>query len=322
MKKRISFICLLLILTVAAAALSGCSSNGGDKPTGAAETGSAAEAAESTEAPAAKSITAPALVKTVTGYQIDYESHEWKKNIVFEYSYENDYPSSVDIAEHDGENTRRIDYKYTFENGVPTLCEYTDENNSIAIEYNNGRVYRYSSTGADGSDDRAIYYQYANDDDYFTFLLSENHIINPEDNSLTEMEETDSVSVTTKDGLLVKTVNTGMYANWNEREKKEWRRFNGTYTAEYDGDGIISQTSVRFRTGPSGQTGRVELTKENGRVTEAVLYEPLGDSGDKEPYQRYIFEYTDISISSARYATMINDFIFSGGGNYYRFNWN
>ena len=68
-----------------------------------------------------------------------------------------------------------------------------------------------------------------------------------------------------------KSINSGFYANWNENEPKRWLRFNGTYTAEYDSDGIAKLMSAVFRAGPPQTSYEVEVQRENGVITGAVV---------------------------------------------------
>ena len=175
----------------------------------------------------------------------------------------------------------------------------------------------------DGTGTQADYYQYANDDGYFTFLLHEEHLGASEgDGEVSgDKEETDSITVVSKDGLLVKTTNTGMYANWNTGEKKEWQRFNGTYTVEYDADGIAALTSGVFRAGPSGLQNKFAVTKENGRVTEAIVLIPNNETGGYDEFSKFTFEYADTEISDSRYAMMINSFLLGEENSYYRYLW-
>ena len=192
------------------------------------------------------------------------------------------------------------------------------------MEYNNGRVYNVTSESRDGLTRSAIYFQYAHGDEYFTLALHERIQLPSEDGGFDDhMEEADAVSVTTKDGLLSKTVNTGMYANWSEAsgEEKQWLRFSGTYAAEYDGDGLLSAASAEHRIGPSGIEFKCEMTKENGLVTEAVKLEPDYGTGGFSPASRFVFEYTDIEIPAGRYAAMINSFVTGSHNNYYYYFW-
>lgn len=316
MKKRTICLMLALSLVIASlAAMAGCSPSGGSE-------GTQSPSVDTEQTADAGEISSPALVSTVTEYSIDFETNEWKDPKVYAYTYENAYPSAVVISQSDSEEVR-TEYEYTFDGGLPTLRKSVSEEVEQIVEYNRGRVYRATSDSLDGTNKETDYYQYANDDEYFTFLLHENHHIEPEDSGIIgfDMEETDSVSVTAEDGLLVKTVNTGMYANWNNGDVKEWQRFNGTYTAEYDADGIVKQTSVLFRSGPSGDESRFDVTKEDGRVTEVIVMNRNSDTDEYHPFSKFTFEYTDEEISAARYAAMINSFIMGETGNYYRYFW-
>ena len=132
-------------------------------------------------------------------------------------------------------------------------------------------------------------------------------------------EEMDSVSVTTENGLLKRTTNTGIYTKWSEGEEKNWVRFRGIYSADYDDDGIVSFLSAVYSDTGYEEQGKFEVKKENGRITEITRYTPSG--GEWKPYEQYVFEYNDTGISPSRYAAMINYFITNHGGNYYYYNW-
>ena len=141
-------------------------------------------------------------------------------------------------------------------------------------------------------------------DDYFTFVLHENHYAAFEENPGMTMEETDSVSVVAENGLLRSTTNTGMYANWNDGEEKVWQRFSGTYAASYDADGILTQTDAYHRVGPSGTENKFALTKENGSVVEVVRLWKDYATGKWTGETKFEFEYTDIETTPARFAAI------------------
>ena len=194
------------------------------------------------------------------------------------------------------------------------------------------RIQTFDSTGRKVGEQ---VFQYGNRDEYFTLVLHENIISPPEEPVVDHMEEVDSVIVTSENGLLRKTVNDGLFANYNDDEEKIWTRFNGSYTANYDANGILDNTTAVFSSFPgSGNQYKFDLTIEDGRVTEAVRN--LWEHGDTEngedastdesegkwaPEVRVVFEYTDAEISRARYASMINYFLLEGGSNYYIYNW-
>ena len=110
-----------------------------------------------------------------------------------------------------------------------------------------------------------------------------------------------------------------MYANRGAEVEKEWLRFNGTYTASYDGDGIVVSTSSVMRAGRSGIDDRFEAFRENGLITEATVLYPEGSSWTGST--RFVFEYTDMEMSHGRYATMINSFLMGESNNYYQYFW-
>ncbi len=264
----------------------------------------------------------PRLPKTVTQYDVDFETKEWRPVRSWTYTYENGYPVLVDCCEFEFDAHTLTAYEYVFENGLPVSRTSTDEEygNTTTVEYNRGRPYNITTRSGDGSYISRDCFQYANGDDYFTLLLHENHSVFPDEPEMNDdAEEVDAVNVTTVNGLLVRTVNTGMYANWSPAEEKQWLRFNGTYTASYDGDGIVVCTSCVMREGRSGIDGRFEAFRENGLVTEATELYPEGSSWSG--MTRFSFEYTETEMSLARYATMINSFLMGESNNYYKYFW-
>ena len=128
-------------------------------------------------------------------------------------------------------------------------------------------------------------------------------------------EEMDSVQIFTENGVIKKSINTGYFTKWTSGSKKNWTRFNGTYTTEYDSDGIVKIMSADFREAPSQIQKTVEVEKENGIITGTIL--KSGTNGAV----KFEFEYTDEEINAARYAQMMNYFIIGAGSNYYNYNW-
>ena len=266
--------------------------------------------------------TAHKLVKSVKKYTVDYLTKEWTHDSTTNLAYKNAYPTVIEMVYSDEDLGSATTFlNYTFENNLPktfsVTYDYSDEKKTI--EYNNGSVYTvhvdYESGGFSDT-----WYQYANGDGYFTSLFREDHIAGTDFFPEQFAEETDSVQVTVENGLLKKTVNSGYYANWNEREPKKWLQFNGTYTAEYDSDGIAKTMSAVFRNGKDGIQYQIEVKKVNGVITEAVVKQPDG-SGSLTETTKYEFEYIDTEISAARYSQMMNYFIIGAGSNYYNNNW-
>ena len=87
-------------------------------------------------------------------------------------------------------------------------------------------------------------------------------------------EEFDQIIVTQKDGLLRKTVNSGLYTNWLDGEDREWMRFNGTYSAFYDGDGILEHTECVYRDDQIPVNYVFEVKKSFCQKCGAALYQP------------------------------------------------
>ena len=271
----------------------------------------------------APSLTGPALLKSVDVYGIDYETKEWTLTNRLTYEYENGYPVKLDNYDVNLEEHMVTTFEYTFENGLPLTKKEYDREGTLqsTTDYINGKINEINSTSADGTVNTRTMYQYANGDAHFTLQLFSRVCMN-EDMTQVDftMEEVDSVQVTTKNGLLARTTNTGLYANWNGNEDKEWMRFNGTYTANYDADGILNNTSAVFRSGPSGSKDLFAVTKENGMITEVVRSLQY-EGQDAELQAKYVFAYTDIEIDPVRYATMINAHIIDPSNNFYRYYW-
>lgn len=262
------------------------------------------------------------LVSTVTQYTKDFESNEWVVSQEIEYQYENGYPVSMKRTEYGSDDPTEFTYSYIFENGLPVSMELHDPQSgqTTRTEYNEGRVWRVESSDPEGIFTSEKLFQYGIGGPFFTDVLHVNR-----ENSSGEgvpgatMEEIDAVSVYTENGLLAKTCNSGLYANWNDGDKKEWMRFNGTYTVEYE-NGIASHTSAVFRAGPSGSESHFEVKKENGLVTEAIRSDSM-EGQEPEEQAKYVFTYTDDEIDAARYTSMINYFLLDGGQTFYIYNW-
>ena len=87
----------------------------------------------------------PALVKSVTVYNVDYETKEWQETQKTEYSYKNAYPVSVSIV-YPGEDAPTVKtLKYKFENDVPVKMTFSEgKTKEYTAEYVNGRVSQIS----------------------------------------------------------------------------------------------------------------------------------------------------------------------------------
>ena len=272
---------------------------------------------------AAESASEPALVRSAETYCMDYETGDWALMRRVSYEYQDAYPVTKTIIEPSADLQTVTTFEYEMNDGVPVLRKEFDSDGIPTSEtvYNeNGVIDRKKNVRSDGLSEQEWIYQYGLGDEYFTLVLNESSDRSAGDDT-EHMEEVDSVTITEKNGLLQKTVNNGLYANWDEKDQpKEWMRFNGTYTAEYDDSGIVRATSAIYRAGPSGKEYRFELTTVNGRVTEAVRYRWSG-TDEWMNDEKTIFEYTDTVISKSRYAAMINSFLLGETSTYYIFNW-
>lgn len=236
--------------------------------------------------------------------------------------YENAYPVMIENLDNyeDAEPARTV-FEYTFDGEKPATRTETDlTNNTITtVKYNDGRVYDYDMKHLNSSSTEKQMYQYGNGGEYFTMVLHDDFMSGEGYTPDVMKEEMDSVSVTTENGLLKRTTNTGIYTKWSEGEEKVWVRFRGVYTADYDDDGIVSFLSAVYSDTGYEEQGKYVVKKENGQITEITRYTPSG--GEWKPYEQYVFEYNDTEISPSRYAAMINYFITNHGGNYYYYNW-
>ena len=309
MKQRV-FIALLI--TAILLSLTGCS--GGATPD---------SASPDSATPDQTSAIRHHLVKSVKSYQKDVNTGKWELQNTVSVTYLNAYPTLIETVYTDKETKpAKTTCRYTFDGELPKTCVETDSSSTgkKTVAYQNGRVYDVSNETGMAGNYTKMYYQYGNDDDYFTMVLQETHETASGDNPAATNEEVDSVSVTTENGLLKKTVNTGMYANWANGEKKEWLRFRGVYTADYDSDGIVSVMTGDFGKDGTSVENRFAVTREDGRITEVVVQIP--DEGDSLlDLTKYEFEYNDTEISPARYSLMMNYFIVGNQSNYYHYNW-
>ena len=262
------------------------------------------------------------LVKSVDHYIWNYGYDNWQLSQTTSIEYENAYPVMIEnLGNYDDAEPAKTVFEYTFDGEKPLTRTETDlTNNTVTtVTYNDGRVYDYDMKSLSSGSTAKKMFQYGVGGEYFTMVLHDEFRSGEGFAPDYMMEEMDSVSVTTENGLLKRTTNTGIYTKWSEGEEKNWVRFNGKYSADYDDDGIVSLLSAVYSLSGYEEQGKFEVKKENGRITEITRYIP-GDGGWL-PYEQYVFEYNDTEISPSRYATMINYFIADHGGNYYYYNW-
>ena len=205
------------------------------------------------------SVTAPALMSKVTKYEMNYQTGEFELKDETEYEYENAYPVMMKYHDLMANLDDKTTFEYSFNDGRPVKMKSYDENGDpdMAVSYTKKGLRNREHYFIPNSTMELIY-QYGNRDNYFTLVHHESVVEDPEDPEVPKdhAEEIDSVIVTTKDGLLEKTVNDGIFANWGDDEVKKWTRFMGSYTAEYDSNGIVSLTSGVYSVGESGPEAR------------------------------------------------------------------
>ena len=267
-------------------------------------------------------ISNPTLVTKVINY--DKVQGKWVNNSTIEYEYENSYPKTKKLYEYEDKTPYITTYKYTFKKDKPSKMISTDFNGGkLEVNYENGVVMEDLYTSEDGSSTKKRIFQYGNNDNYFTFVFHKavNKDITGNNYPTYYAEETDSISIDTKNGLLSKTVNTGLFANYDEGDQDEWTRFNGTYTVNYDENGIVKDTSVVSRQGYSGDVYKFELKKEKGRITEVIKSQYNNSTNKWEDIKKIDIEYSDIEIDKYRYASMINALIMDEENTYYIYSW-
>ena len=263
------------------------------------------------------------LIKSVTKYNIDFNSGEWVRSCFTDYEYKNNYPVSIKQTFYYEDETveNKTELEYVFDNNKPVSMKGKRNNElEMSVEYNDGKRYKIETFNKDRTSHNVDMYQYANDDEYFTLVFHSLHSTFPElpDEPAESMEEADEVTIYKSDkGLLTKTVNRGIYSNWIGDEDRIWYRFNGTYTAEYDEEGILKKCSAVYRAGPSGSGVTFETRRKDGLVYEVVMID-VNDNGLEE---KYVFEYTDIETDASRYSRMINCHLLGEGNTYYIYNW-
>ena len=278
---------------------------------------------------ASQKVTKPALVKAFTVYQMDYAANKWVKTAKTNFKYDkNGYPVLKKLYEYASASTQDTTFDYIYgKNGKPqTRTEKKDGKLEWTVTYNSDGTINRQDCKNNG-EKKELIFQYANGAPYFTMVLH-NSIFNklgqPKKVDYT-MEEIDSVAVLTqKNGLLKRTTNTGLYANWNNGEEKTWERFNGTYTADYDENGVVHVTSAVYRFGPSGKELSFKLTIKDGRIAQVVQRRWLSDGSKNGKWaneQKIVFQYTDTKIDKIRYAMMINDCVLTSSSTYYIYNW-
>lgn len=273
----------------------------------------------------------PVLIKSVKVYNINYKTQKWEKDQKRSFTYKKKYPKKMSIYDYSLRTRTSRSYKYTFSGSIPKkmIMKRSDSDDVDTYKYTKRGLISNIITGPDKTGKRVMMFIYGNKN-YFTTVLHDHIWVEggKDGESAYEYgEEVDSVAVTArKNGLLKKTVNRGIFANYSYAEKRKWKRFYGVYTVDYDSDGIVQQTSARFRSFPgSGPKLRFKVYRKNGLITKVVRYNWNEDAnkgkGVWEKDQKFIFEYTNTKIDRIRYASMINSQIMDESNNYYIYNW-
>lgn len=261
------------------------------------------------------------LVSSVKVYQKDAAQGVWIPQNTTTIEYDKTYPVRfTTVNEDDQEHPKITACAYTFDEEYP-LTRVDTVNTSSAkttAEYQNGRLSTVNITS--GAKTSSTVYQYGGDDDYYTLALTETRRDESGDDPAVTNEEVDSVIVTTQNGLLKTTSDSGVYANWADGDKKEWQRLRGIYTADYDDDGIISVMTGDFGKDGKRAEKRFVTTRDGGRITEVVEEIP-GDDDSWTQLMKYEFAYNDTAITPMRYSLMMNWVLAGGDNQYYHYHW-
>ena len=253
------------------------------------------------------------LVDNVKVYQKNGENGKWAMQETRTYEYDRSgYPEKITTLQEDTDPIV-VTNQYTYANGKPASRKSTSSLGTVeTVTYENGNITTIVTT-SEGFKGTATYTYDKGNDAYFDSVFFDNATADD------SMKEEDTVEVTTKNGYLKKTVNSGRYSNTNPGDEEEWMLFNGTYTANYDDNGILESTSVVYREGPPVQEFWT-LKMSGGQVLEAV-HSTKYDSGAVVEGEKYVFTYSTNSVDKARYATMINSLIIGSDNNFYRYTW-
>lgn len=273
----------------------------------------------------------PALIKSVTVYDSGDKKQKWVKVRKHSYTYSRKYPKQETTYEClTGDRTVKS-FAYTFRGKLPKKMTMRSSDSDVVYtyDYNKRGVLSRITSSLNEYGRSAVYFTYGTKR-YFTSVLHDHIRIEGTPDGETEYdyaEELDSVAVTVrKSGLLKKTVNRGLFANYSKAENRKWERFDGVYTVAYDKSGIAGRTSAVFKTFPgSGPQLKFRVFRKNGLISKVIRYnwDPDAKKGKGAWIrdQLFVFKYTAQKIGRVRYASMINSRIMDEGNNYYIYNW-
>ena len=265
------------------------------------------------------------LVSSVMQYS--YSKGKWVREKKTSFEYAKGYPKSITTYNYDSKDRYRSTFKHTFRsNGKPETMEMFNDSGAKEQTYSylkngNVRTILYDCEGIVWKET----FQYGAGR-YFTIKIHEETRRDIVGNTKEEeyCDEIDYVAVTRKNGLLKKTVNRGIFANYdNVGTEKKWADFMGTYTAGYDKNGVIRSTRAKFTGNSSYLSGKqLKFTtrSKNGKITQVTRYMWNIDKKRWDPKNKYVFKYSKNKISKARYATMMNDILMEEN-NYYQYIW-
>lgn len=271
------------------------------------------------------------LVSRVVISSYDSQSKKWTKDRRTSFAYKKAYPVKKVDYYYDGKTKSKETYKYTFlKNGNPKkMLQYdNDGRHTSTRKYRIGLV-RNINFNADGIESKEVFQYGAGK--YLTIKIHEEvrHNISEDNPDMIEYaDEIDYMNVKTRKGLLKKTVNHGIFANWDNTETpKNWSDFMGTYTARYNKYGIIKDTYAKFSKIASSSTGKQNkfvMKVKDGVINSVIKYEWNNafnkGKGRWEPASKYTFKYAKTKISPYRYSQMMSNILMEQN-NYYEYLW-
>lgn len=264
------------------------------------------------------------LVSSVKSYRKDSAQGDWVLDNTTTVKYDDKANPTLftTVTEGDKEHPVQTKCEYVYEGDLPVTRIETDDSShgGTTAEYKNGRLDKVTY---DNTESNIVYkwmYQYSDSSEYYTLGLSEIRGESTGPNAIGNSEEVASVDVTTENGLLRKTVKTGVGSYWLDGENKKWESSSDIYVAEYDDDGIIEQLYDPYDTDRKTIWHRFIVTRSGGTITEVTCQRHESDDSWTDLVKSE-FEYNDIEISPVRYSLMMNRFIADYASNYYTYNW-
>ena len=163
------------------------------------------------------------LLESVQTYRWDYRYDDWELAHTTSIEYENAYPVMIEnFDNYDEAVPSKTVFEYTFDGEKPATRTETDlANNTITtVKYNDGRVYDYDMKSLSNGNTAKQMFQYGIGGEYFTMVLHDEFRSGEGYSPDVMMEEMDSVSVTTENGLLKRTPTPAFTQNGRRVKKR------------------------------------------------------------------------------------------------------